>query len=553
MRWSLQSDRIPQSLDDLESILLANRGINNAESYFHPPHPDSLALSDLGIDAEAVRYTIDRLMKARDSEELVVIYGDYDCDGVCATAILWETLTAVGVRAIPFIPQRDMHGYGLSAKGLDAVFQSFQPHILITVDNGIVAHTQWGRLRSLGITTILTDHHEPDATVPTVDACIHTTKLCGTTVAWITAREIVKQLGSANARKHHSASLDLCAIATIADQVPLIGPNRAFAYWGISRLNSTTRIGLRQLIEAAGLTQGSIDTTGVNYGIAPRINAMGRLSSAMDALRALCTKSEDRARGLIQTLHETNRTRQELTTEFSMIALEQAATQQEERLIIVAHEDFHEGVIGLIASKLVEVTGKPTIALALGLTTAKGSARSVKGVHITKLLRMLREELIEVGGHPLAAGLKIDRDNLSSFKCRLQTLAKESIHPDQLIPDITVDCQIDHTLLDAKILKKIQQFAPFGAANAEPIFLLSAVRILSVQSIGKEGKHLKLLIEFPESEHKHPLTILAWGKGSQTGNFTIGTSVDIVLRVQENTWKNVTTLQGILVDSRTVK
>jgi single-stranded-DNA-specific exonuclease len=317
---------------------------------------------------------------------------------------------------------------------------------------------------------------------------------------------------------------------------------------GLCRLNETTRIGLKLLIEAAGLQKGQIDSYGINFGIAPRINAMGRIASGMDALRALCTKDQTKAKKLINMLSDTNTTRQELTGEMLQLALSQQESWREHSIIVVAAKSFHEGVIGLIAGKLTETFHKPSVVFALGEETAKGSARSIAGVHITNLLRSMQDDLLEVGGHPMAGGLKIETKKLEIVKTRLQTIAKEAIDTTILTPVIDVDCALPPELVGIDTAAAINTLAPFGSGNPEPTFLLEEWMITDVQQIGKDGKHLKLKItnDATSNDQQKFIDGLYWNRGELVSKLKAGTQVDIIGKLQINVWKEKKSLQIII-------
>ncbi len=547
MQWNILSEEKPQSVAKLISLTVKNRGIKNIQEFLHPTSPLALQLKDFGIDSKQVKKALTRLKLAKEKKEKIVIYGDYDCDGVCATTILWETMFALGFSVTPFIPERDKHGYGLSQKGIDEILSKGKPDIVISVDNGIVAHGPWQHLKDLGIYTILTDHHEPDERKVPADCVIHTTKLCGTTVAWAFAREIEKEWSEGKSEKTEQM-LDLCAIATIADQVQLVENNRSFATFGLEMLNHTKRLGLQFLIEASGLTPGEIDEWGVNYGIAPRINAMGRLQSALDAMRALCTRKPEKARELIGNIQDVNRTRQELTEELLQKAMSRAAEWKDEHIIIVEDVDFHEGVIGLIAGKLTETFFKPAIALSIGKITSKGSARSISGVHITNMLRLLRDEFqMEVGGHPLAAGLKIETTKIETFKKRLYAIARETIQLEKLTPMIDADCVLIPDLLTIESAQALKTLSPFGSGNREPQFVFENMKVVQAKVIGKEGKHLKLSLLAPETNT--PIEAIAFGKGGQFAAFTSNDLYSFIGTLSLNEWRGRISLQIVVRDS----
>ncbi|PWU24157.1 single-stranded-DNA-specific exonuclease RecJ [Candidatus Cerribacteria bacterium 'Amazon FNV 2010 28 9'] len=538
MQWNIQNTVVPKNAEELIAVLITNRHIEDRQTFLHPKHPMDISLQEVGLDQKEMSKAVERLETARQNNQSVIIFGDYDCDGVCATAVLWETMHTNGWNVFPFIPNRQAHGYGLSSVALDEILgAAHKPAVLITVDNGIVAHTQFERLRQEGVYTILTDHHESDGKFPPAEAILHTTKLCGTTVAWMLARELGKS-------ESIESMLDLCAIATIADQVPLVDANRSFALFGLEQLNQTTRLGLQLLIQTAGLQLGEIDTYAVNFGIAPRINAMGRLESALDALRALCTTNPTRALQLIGKLQDVNEARQNLTTEMIECALAQASEWKDERIIIVADPSFHEGVIGLIASKLTETFYKPSIVLSIGEKTAKGSARSVSGVHITNLLRSVKNDLLEVGGHPMAAGLKLEVGALESFKTHLYEQARIVVDVELLTPRLDVDCVIDPSLLSLEIVETLQQLEPFGAANREPIFAVDECIVEHCSPVGKEGKHLKLKLCVGTIK----LDAIWFGKGEQCAAYPVGSAFRCAGYLRINEWKKRKNIQLLLKD-----
>lgn len=536
MKWNILSPQIPTTIDELFAILLGNRKITNTSEFLSPKNPMDLTPEDVGIASTDLTRACDRIREACEKQEPIIIYGDYDCDGVCATAVLWETLYTMGCKVLPFIPHRGKHGYGLSSASLDEIITEKKPSILITVDNGIVAHTQVARLQKEGVFTILTDHHQPDATLPPADIIIHTTQLCGTTVAWMLAKALHPQKAE--------NTLDLCAIATIADQVPLLAANRSFAIFGLQQLNKTTRLGLQILIETAGLTKGAIDAYSVNYGIAPRINAMGRLESALDALRALCSTKEENARALIGKLSQVNQTRQDLTQTLIERAMQRAKEWEDQSIIIIDDPDFHEGVIGLLASKLTETFSKPSICIARGEQTGKASCRSVPGVHITEMLRQVRDILLEVGGHPMAAGFKIETATIPLFKERMSHLAKATIDKALLTPQLTIDCVLPPSLLTVETAQRLTALEPYGSANRQPLFVFEEAMVTDVSLVGKEGKHLKLRVQFPGVSQA--VSAIGFGMGEQYESFHKDHQYNLVGQLSLNLWKNQLSLQIVL-------
>ncbi len=531
MRLTVASKVVPQSVKQLINLILSNRGIKDAEVFLHPASPLNLRPKDVGISSRQMAKAVERLAKAKAKQEKIIVFGDYDCDGVCASAVLWETLHEFGCQVLPYIPDRQKHGYGLSKKAIDEILAAGKPDILISVDNGITAVSQWQRLKKAGVYTILTDHHEIGKEKPKVDVLLHTTDLCGTTVAWMLAREI-------NAAKA-GLMLDLCALATIADQVPLIGANRQFAQHGLKALNATKRLGLELLIAASGLEQGEIDSYSVNFGLVPRINAMGRLGAALDALRALCTKNKLRATQLVSKLSQTNSERQELTKELVDLARSRAKEWQDENVIVIEDVRFHEGVIGLIAGRLTEEFHKPSIVISVGEVTSKASARSIPGVHITSLLREVSSWLLDVGGHPLATGFSIETIKITDFKQFFKEKARDSIASPLLEPTAQAECELPVALVTLATAQTLKQLEPYGQRNREPMFLLKDVRLERLRTVGKEGKHLSFRVALGENK----VSAVAFGQGGRVSELHPEVKVSLVTTLDVNAWQGKTSVQ----------
>ncbi|MFI5241028.1 MAG: DHH family phosphoesterase, partial [Microgenomates group bacterium] len=287
MKWEVISKNRVKSQKELIDILLKNRGIVNKkdrESFFEPKIPEKLTLKELGISESEVKKAIVRIKKAIKTQEKVFVYGDYDADGVCATAIMWETLFSIGLNVLPYIPERFSEGYGLNVESIKKLKEeNVDLGLIITVDHGIVADKKIDTAKELGIDVVITDHHQPGKAKPKPFALVHTTKISGSGVSYIFANEIKKKIDVV--KKLDRDSLELAAIGTIADQLPLIGPNRSIAKYGLDALNKTKRVGLITLFENAAVKIGNIGTYEVGFMIAPRINAMGRLGHAIESLR----------------------------------------------------------------------------------------------------------------------------------------------------------------------------------------------------------------------------------------------------------------------------
>lgn len=544
MQWDILSSDTPASCEQVVDLLLKNRNVleENSLDFFSPKHPSDLSLQEVGIDSVQMHKAVARIKQAKENKEYVVVFGDYDADGVTATAILWETLYEMGVKALPFIPSREKHGYGVSDRSLNDLLADRRPDLIITVDNGIVAHSAFERLQREGIDAIITDHHLPEIKedkphYPPAYAIVHSTKLCGATTAWFLARELDKQKAA--------ELLDLCAIGTIADQMILLDANRSFAYHGVKALQKTKRIGLLNLYEMAGVKAEDVTSYTINFAIAPRINAMGRLGSALDALRALCTKDKEKSSKLIQVLQSTNEQRQELTWSMVEGAMKRAAEWENEKIIIVSSAEYHEGVIGLIAGKLMEEFSKPAIAISIGDGVAKASTRSVNGVNVVELIRQVRDELIDVGGHPMAAGFSLQSDKIESVTRRLQKIAQEQIDEALLTPHITIEAVLPLNLVQMELVKALKRFEPFGNGNTDPVFGFENVQILQVYSIGREKKHLKMVIGNDEGV---AIDCIGFGLGPLEEQLHQIKVIDVAGTIGVNEWHGKKNVQMVIKD-----
>jgi len=560
--WQVKSLEIPEDFSQLSQLLLSNREIKQAKTFFAPPHPLTLDPTALDLDPKQVKIMCARLARAHQEKSKIVIFGDYDADGICATAILWRLLFDAGFQVVPFIPNRLEHGYGLSIGAAQAVIDREKPAIILTVDNGVVAHEAVTWLNTQQIEVIITDHHQPERgktgqpVLPQALALLLSTQLCGASLAWVVGRLILESRQKKLTTKLKTTlnqELDLCALATIADQVPLIAANRSFAYFGLKALQQTQRPGLLALFNQAGIKVDSITASSIGYSLAPRINALGRLAEGIAGVRLLCTNNQARANDLASNLNDLNIRRQDITQTALDEAERQVGKQTEESLLVVYSPDFHEGVIGLVAGRLCEKYFKPVVVMGGAGEVVKGSARSINGVNITNLIRQLKEELLDIGGHPLAAGFSLEKSKLELFSQKLQQLAKDAISSELLVPRVEADCQLPDHLVNLAVAKDLLAFGPFGQANPEPIFVLKAYEILACQAIGKESQHLKLLLKAPTDQGAKkplPLTALFWRNGHNTNDFKPGGRLDLLVKLTVNRWREKESLQLIVLQTK---
>lgn len=529
------------SSDEITSLLLKNRGLekkDEVENFLHP-HLEDISYKVLGIDDGDVKKAVKRIEKGIAQKEQIIVYGDYDVDGITASAILWETLTQAGASCMPYIPHRVDEGYGLSQRGIGNVLSLYpSTKIIVTVDNGIVANEAVEYAKKKGIDVIITDHHMPDEghTPPDSFALIHTTKLCGAGIAWLFSFEFK------NYKVKIDEHLELATLGTIADLVPLKDANRAIVTYGLPALKKSERKGLKALYTLAGIKDKEITPYEVGHVIAPRLNAAGRLETAMDSLRLLCTRDTKRAQELAEQLDAINLERQKVMHDSTAHASTHIRkTAEKNRVLIIAHDSYPEGVIGLIAGKLVEEYYRPAIVISKGEKVSKGSVRSIQGFDIITFLREHKEFFVNVGGHPMAAGFSIDTEKIELFQKTLEDKALQAIGDELLVRTLTVDCEIPLGLVTKDLYVTLQQLAPFGMGNYEPLFLSKKVLIREVRALGREGKHLRLVLQ--EDDNAKPIEAVAFGVGERISEIDQDDHLDIVYTIDINTWKGESKLQ----------
>lgn len=528
-------------------IILRNRGITTEEEkqvYLHPSL-NEVTVDSVGIDTSQLEKTIARLKAAYEKKEGIVVYGDYDVDGITGTAVLWETLHQLGLHALPYIPHRTGEGYGLSIKGIEKILETLpQTKLIITVDNGIVAGDAVVYAGQKGIDVIITDHHTMGDSLPAAYSIVHTTKLCGASVAWILSREIKKNFQKDENITQH---LDLIALATVADLVPLTGKNRVILKHGLPFLRKTERVGLQALFQEAGIDPEHIGVYEIGHVIGPRINAMGRLESAMDSLRLLCTKDSKKAADLAGRLGTTNRERQLLTQSRSQHAKDLVSNEKYlKNILVISHEMYEEGIIGLIAGKLVEEYYRPAIVIAKGEKISKASARSVTGFNIIEFIRSAKHHLLNAGGHPMAAGFTLDTEKIPLLKEFLETQAVTVVTEELLTRIIKIDCLLPFLCIRQSLYNLLQTLEPFGMANPQPVFMSSHVLVEEVKPIGREKNHLKFLLA--DTERTMLIEAIAFSMAEKGTDIKSGDTIDIVYSLDENEWNGRKKLQLKLKD-----
>jgi len=545
MQWHLKNQTQPKNSQELIECLLENRGILDKTAFLSPKNPKDFTLAEVGISSANLAVAKLRIQTAIKNQERVIIFGDYDVDGVSATAITWEALKEAGLITQPFIPHRIKHGYGLSIKALDEILGTYaeikpaKPDLILTVDNGIVAFEALDYLAKLKIDVIVTDHHQPEGLkkLPVLTT-IHSPELCGAGVAWFLAKEI--------APKSPDQWLDLVTLATIADQMPLLNINRSLVVEGLKKFRTNlTRPGLKELVKLAAIDVHSLTAEQLSFSLIPRLNAMGRMADGADSLRLLCVRTQARAMELAAKLQATNLLRQELTFELTASALAQAEEQKSQKIIVVSSKDFHEGVIGLLAGKLLEKFRRPIIAIQISPNSAKASVRSMPGIDIIEFLRRSKAHFWELGGHKLAAGFVCDPKKVTEISQHLIESAEKFIQPNKFSEALEVDFDLPEKLVTLENLDQTLLLEPFGQANPKPTFVIRNLRVLDLALIGKSQQHLKLKLSL---NNQTILAGLAWQKANWSEQIQLAKFYDFVIQLDQNLWREKRQLQLILID-----
>lgn len=483
-------------LDEVVCRILLERGISDGASALEMIHSEGPLSSPYAL--RDMDKAVERIRLALRNGERMAVFGDYDCDGITATALLVEYLQTIGGDVIYYLPSREEEGYGLNRGAVDFL-RTQNATLIITVDNGISAHEEIAYAARLGIDVVITDHHTPRDTLPPAVAIIDPhrsddtsglTDLAGVGVAFKLACALEEDEEGWEMLEYYA---DLVAIGTVADVVPLLGENRRMVRHGLTLLAQTERAGLSALLEIGKLTERVITAETIAYGIAPRLNASGRMGSAEEAIDLLLTDDIRYAQEVAQGIEEQNILRKQ--TEEAMTAqidamLAESPQLLEERLVLVAGDNWHQGVVGIVASKLLERTGKPAFVFTREGDTVRGSARSLPGFSVIEAVTACSEHLTQYGGHPLAAGVTLAAQHLDAFQKELQHYAATH-HPVMPLPRLEADCELAPRLLTVEQGEALSGLEPFGAGNRPPLFLFRELTVEGVRSIG-EGKHLRL-------------------------------------------------------------
>jgi single-stranded-DNA-specific exonuclease len=506
-----------------------------------------------GMDAAA-----ERIVSAISEGESIAVYGDFDTDGVTAVALLMQAITAMGGDIQPYIPHRVREGYGLNTEAIDALAAS-GVRLLITVDCGISNAAEVAYAATRGVDVIVTDHHTPPETLPAAHAVINPRQpgceypykhLVGVGIAYKLVQALVRRGLRSGLRGREL--LDVVALGTVADMGPLTGENRVLVKAGLESLNETRRPGLRALVDAAGLAAGAIKSADIGFGLAPRLNAAGRLDDAVRAYQLLLAEDDAAALVIAADLSQANRRRQDLTKELQQAARAGAETLGKLQHPVVFLDDptFQAGLVGLVASRLVDDLGRPVVMVERGEQTSRGSARSVPGFNIVEALADSAELLVRYGGHAAAAGFTIETARLAELEQRLLAYAATHLPEEALTPALDIDAVVPLGAATWELYQQLEALQPFGQGNPQPVLMSERVRVIGAWPRGSEGRHLKLRLD---AGNGTAVEAMAFKLGHLAPHFQRPRAIDVVYTLDRNDWNGNTTLQLNMKDFRSSK
>ncbi|MCX5706690.1 MAG: single-stranded-DNA-specific exonuclease RecJ [Candidatus Omnitrophica bacterium] len=516
--------------------VLINRGITNpseAEKFLNVKLSNLLDPFSFSEMPEVVQ----RIKQAGKLKEKVMIFGDYDADGITSVALLKNSLLKIGLDVIHYLPHRVKEGYGLT-KNIAKIAKEKKIKLLITVDCGISNILEIAELKKYNIDTIITDHHEPQGRELPPALSIINPKIKNSNYKYrdLAGVGVTYKLCQALSDSRLVDELDLVALGTIADVVPLTGENRIIAKEGLLRLAKTKKPGLRALIDNAGIRNKKFTSTFVSFILAPRLNASGRMASAEDSLNLLLTDDVSEAEKLAKVIEQHNRTRQKIEgkiMEEAEAIINKEINFKDHQVIVVAKEGWHQGVLGIVASKLADRFYRPAIVISLDEELCKGSARSIKNFHLFQALLECKKFLHAFGGHAHAAGLVITKDNINDFKESINRLAHEQLRLEDLLPSLDVDIEVVLADLNDQVIQELERLEPFGTANPEPLFYTKGLKLKGEPLVlGRET------IKFWVTDGSVTFQAIGFGMSSFRENLRSAANLDLVYTPRMDNWQD---------------
>ncbi len=525
--------------------LLVERGISTPEEARHFFRPQLTELLDPFLFKD-MKAAIDRLNEALGRKERILVYGDYDVDGVTAVALVYKFLHQYCTNIDYYIPDRYEDGYGVSHKGVDYAHET-GVKLIIVLDCGIKAIEEVEYAKKLGIDFIICDHHVPDKVLPPAVAVLNAKRsdhtypyehLCGCGVGF----KLMQAFAISNGIPFSDLIplLDLCAISIASDIVPIIGENRILAYHGLRQLNQSPCVGVKAIIDVCGLADKEIMLSDIIFKIGPRINASGRIQNGKESVALLIEKDADKALEAAELINHYNEQRKDLDKVMTEQANQIVASidhQHEHKAIVIYNEEWHKGIIGIVASRLTEIYNRPAIVLTRDNDFATGSARSVAGFDVHKAIESCEDLLENFGGHTYAAGLTLRADNVAEFKRRFEKYVDEHILPEQTLAQLDVDACLDFKDINRRLFNEIKRFEPFGPNNPKPVFCTRRVYDYGTSKVvGRNQEHIKL--ELVDNKSHNVMSGIAFGQSALARYIKTKRAFDIVYTIEENTHKH---------------
>ncbi len=497
---------------------------------------------------------VERLARAINNSETIFVHGDYDVDGICSTTLLVRAIRGLGGNAVPFIPRRVEDGYDLTDAGVNAAIAA-SAKVVVTCDCGTSAVAPVARLCKMGVDVIVTDHHLPGGALPDCVAVLNPRQPdCGYPDKDLAAVGVAFKLSLALAKALDKSDnfiwgmLDLVALATVADVAPLRGENRVFVRYGLKMMAETRNFGLRALIRAAGLDGKPLTSGRIGFILAPRLNAVGRLGHAIRGVELLLCDNEHDANVIARELEELNQRRQRLDREILDEAREMIAKLDLDDTfgIVLAKEGWHPGVIGIVASRVVEEFGRPAVLIGIDGEIGKGSGRSISAFDLHGALSECSDLFTRFGGHRAAAGVTIPRANIDAFRHRFNEVAKRRLTPDDLVPEIRIDLEVPLEQVNEELEAMLRHFEPYGMGNPSPVLVARSVTLSGVpRAIGRDG--MKTILQAGAGS----LDAIGWGMADRIPHLPPGAVVDIAFRLERDEYQGVSRLQARIADIRT--
>lgn len=492
---------------------------------------------------------VDRIVKAIENKEKIVIYGDYDVDGITSITVLKSFLEDIGVHTDYYIPNRLNEGYGLNKEAIKKIVED-KNNLMITVDCGISNVEEVEYAKTLGLDIVITDHHEPGEVLPNAIAVVDAKRkdsvypckvLAGVGVSFKLIQAISKRLNIEE--KEYLKYLDIVCIGTISDIVPLEDENRVITKLGLKLVEVTKNVGLRELLNVSGYK--NIDSSCVSFGLSPRINACGRMGNANLALNLFLTKDKNEAKQIAIYLNEYNKQRQEIEKRMFNEAVEIIENNKEDKnVIVIGNNNWHHGIIGIVASKITDMYFKPSILICFEEELARGSGRSIPGFDLFKALSNCREHIYKFGGHSMAIGMTLKKEEFENFKKDFEEYAQKQNISD-IIPVINVDEEVSLKDINIEEVESLKLLEPFGEANNMPIFMIKNLKIEAIRALS-EGKHLKLILK----DEGFIIDAIGFNLGTYANEFRIGDKIDIIGNLEINEFNGLKKVQMNLKDIR---